>query len=137
MRRLIILLSTMAAALFGMVALTTPAFADHGSDGTIFVCNSSGSTAPIDVYHSDSGSDHDVYNWLGFGACTGNTINNDNLRVDVESDGNAQDVDSYKQGEINVGYGPCHENSENPASDVSDHSNDNGARYHNWAGARC
>lgn len=108
---------------------STPAFADHGSDNDILVCNSTASVASIEI-PNNAGVFVD-------GAC-GNFYNGaDNLFVDVEYDSSYQDVNSYKQGEIGVGYGGCHTNSENATSDVYDHANDNGARYRNFRYGNC
>lgn len=61
------------------------------------------------------------------------------LRVDVDTTGsnsNGVDIDSYKIGEIDVGWGPCHTgetDSSNPPDEYANH----GIRYRNYKGGSC
>ena len=108
-----------------------------------FICNSSASDTYIRVkppirYQSPS-------QWFNlpvdvkWGDCTKILFNgDDNIRVDVDPDfGGQPDIDSYKIGEIGVGYGGCHYNSENSSSDPPDSYNWNGIRYRNYRTGNC
>jgi hypothetical protein len=103
------------------------------------VCNSDYSYNSIRVYSNYPGATYSYT--LGAGQCVSRPWNGaDNLRVDVEGCSNiiqCWDIDSYKIGEINVGWGPCHEDSENDASDPPDSYNDNGIRYRNYRTTTC
>lgn len=144
MRMFIARLLLAVAAVFGLSALAaTPAQADAGlENGYMEVCNSSGSVADITVYDGYGAIDY-LYH-VADGDCQldppdytrGLRNVNNNVRVDVE-DHEPQDVDSYKIGHISEGYGPCHEDSENHASDPPNSYEPYGARYRNYTTGNC
>jgi hypothetical protein len=117
-------------------AIALPAEADHGGENYMnALCNSDYSDSSIRAYSNYPGATYSYT--LKAGQCVSRPWNGaDNLKVDVET-GLSLDIDSYKIGEINVGWGPCHENSENEASDPSDHYNDNGTRYRTSTSSNC
>ena len=116
---------------------SAPVHAGPPTDYT-YVCNSDYSFSAIRVYSINGPS----YSFnLKKGQCTPSLVWNgyDNLRVDVEDPASSllSDVDSYKIGEISIGWGPCHENSENDASNPPDSYNWNGIRYRNYERGDC
>lgn len=135
-------MKTFYALLAGLAIILTsllsagPAYADHGSNNYMnALCNSDYSDASIRAYSTYPGATYSYT--LGRGQCVSRPWNGaDNLTVDVEPY-SIPDIDSYKQGEINVGWAGCHENSENSSSDPSDHNNDNGTRYRNYSSWNC
>jgi hypothetical protein len=100
----------------------------------IKICNSSASAAKIEAYKTD-------WSWhktLSPNYCSSwvNNTGSNPVRVDVEYDFGGVDVDSYKLGRIGSGYGPCHTNSENSASNPPDDASQ-GVRYRNYRGGSC
>ena len=136
MRKVIGGVSALVLGTVGALAFTLPAHAAPQYDWT-FVCNSDYSVSNIRVYSDFVGAQYS-YN-VAEGGCTGIIFNGyDNLRVDVEDRGFGDlDVNSYKIGEISIGWGPCHTNSENPASNPPDSYNWNGIRYRNYDTTAC
>lgn len=129
-RRFGVSAAAVVLGLGGLFLTATPAAAQN----YVNLCNSEYSVETIRVY-----SDLPSYNvYLTPGACTSFFNGYDNLRVDVEyCTGGCRDVNSYKIGEIGVGWGPCHEDSENSASNPPDSYNENGIRYRNYDTTRC
>ena len=58
------------------------------------------------------------------------------IRVDVDPAGFGADIDSYKIGEIGVGWGPCHDGETN-SSNPPDSYGANGVRYRNYSNSGC
>jgi hypothetical protein len=125
--------------LAAMAAIFAPAPQADASQDAYKVCLSS--VADAGILPSDI---HGYGFILSRGGCE--TLDNasgggDAIRVDVDPEWSAyqwgSDIDSYKIGHIDYGYGPCHDNSENDNSNPPDSYADTGARYNNYAGANC
>lgn len=138
-------LASSILAIGGAVALTAPASAAPAPPYFYNECNSSGSDNGIRVYDVNDASQG---NTLGIGDCS-NAIQNPpgrdfiyvpSVRVDVNPElyfGSGSDIDSYKIGHIDFGYGGCHESSENSGSNPDDDYADTGFRYKNYTSSTC
>lgn len=136
-KRLLAALSSLALA-FGLGLVATQPAEALTNDWTK-VCNSDYSVAEILVKVYDDPSWGYFQVELNSGQCTGTIYNaHDNIRVDTEYQaGILMQVHSYKIGEIGVGWGPCHDDSDNSASNPPDSYNVNGIRYRNYHTYHC
>ena len=127
-----------SAVVLGVAGVFVAAPAQAAENYANAVCNSDYSDAGIRVFSDYPGATYS-YN-LAAGQCVSRPWNGaDNLRVDVEYPSHSVfgDIDSYKIGEIGVGWGPCHTGSENSASNPPDSYNANGIRYRNYSNSNC
>lgn len=136
LRKRIITLFASLALILGIAAVTTQPAEALTNDWTD-VYNSDYSVACILVKVYDDPSVGYFQRQVCPGGHTGTIWNgDDNIRIDVEYESSCLfcDVDSYKKGEIGVGWGPCY-NGENESANPPDSYNNGGIRIRNYKGS--
>jgi hypothetical protein len=128
---LLVLVAVLFIAIGIAAVIQTSAYAGYTK-----ICNSNGSYAPIKVYDKDTPTTDKQTLWWDQCTSGGWYNGNDDLRVDVNPEGHGLDVGSYKLGVIGsaTGYGDCHKNSENNASNPPQAD---AVRYRNYHGLSC
>jgi hypothetical protein len=125
-------LASLGLVLGGSILGTPPAQAFVWDNA----CNSSGSDETVVFKNYNAGYSTEAYP----GWCYPNTFGDGtNMIVDVDATGSASrgvDVDSYKIGWIDHGYGTCHVG-ETDASNPPDNYENPGVRYFNSTGTNC
>lgn len=129
--------ATVLGASLSVVGLTVPA---QAADHYTWACNSSASDETIYWYNNNTSLGLGSYAQPNECDPTGNwyTYIND-IRVDVDVTGGPDrgvDIDSYKIGWVNHGYGSCHEG-ETDSSNPPDEYWDDGFRYRNYTNGSC
>jgi hypothetical protein len=134
MKKLLTYLTAAFVLTLGVVVSAVP----HVSAATTLkICNSSISANYIKAYNDSRHEEH----YIAPDHCDTVYNGDGNARVDVDPYDRPvgdyiKDIDSYKLGVIGEGYGPCHEDSENNASDPPNTAPD-GVRYRNYVNSTC